>query len=299
MQSSTQKIKVSAITSCFNGAKYLPIFLENYAEQTIKEQIEIILVHNQPAESETKIVKDFQSAHPGLVKHIVVPREPLPVSTNRALSVAAGEYVCVWNVDDLRTKNSLELMKNTLDEYPQVDFTYGDYIRVNQWLSQEGELFTWPEFDRYTFVRHMMLGPFYMWRRSACERLGYWDEQFKSAADFDYAIRLAIECEGRKTCGLLGYYLNEGVGLSTNKSQLPQVEGTFIQLRYAKYKELHLAYWRRACKMDRHHALQMGKWVTMKTLCPHYRKGADHIPQILYALARNAYWMINGSYWAR
>ena len=117
-----------------------------------------------------------------MVNHIVVSREPLAVSTNRAITAAAGDYACIWNVDDLRSPNSLELMADTLDANPQAGFTYGDYIIVRAWQSQNGRLITEPEFERREFVQSMHLGPFYMWRKQWCQKFGYWDEQFKSGA---------------------------------------------------------------------------------------------------------------------
>ena len=32
-----------------------------------------------------------------------------------------GDYLCIWNVDDLRTPDSIEVMAKALDENPDVD----------------------------------------------------------------------------------------------------------------------------------------------------------------------------------
>src|SRR4051812_24882628 len=130
--------KISAITSCYRGEKYLPAFLDSVATQTAAHDTEVLLVHNDPTEAELALVGDFASAHPGLVEHVVVDREPLAVSTNRALDQAAGDYVCVWNIDDLRTPTSLEACARTLDEHPDAGFTYGDYVVVDTWQGTEG-----------------------------------------------------------------------------------------------------------------------------------------------------------------
>jgi glycosyltransferase involved in cell wall biosynthesis len=296
----TKSIKVSAIVSCFNGIKYLPVFLENCAGQTIKDRLEIVLVHNQPSEEDLAVVKKFQDLHPGLVTHIVVPREPLAVSTNRALLAAGGEYVCIWNVDDLRTPNSLELMVKTLDENPNVGFTYGDYTIFHKWPVManldlekiQGKNITVPEFEKKEFSRSMFLGPFYMWRKSLCPTLGYWDEQFKSGADFDHSIRLALASQGKKTIGLLGYYLDEGLGLSTGKTPWQPIERTVIELRYGIYSKLDFWYYNRAKKYRLFEVLQNGSWVPLKSLSPNYGQFAEGKGQMFYAIIKYPFWVV-------
>jgi glycosyltransferase involved in cell wall biosynthesis len=287
------KIKASAIVSCFNGAKYLPVFLENCAGQTIAAQSEIVLVHNEPSQKELEVVKEFQSKHPGLVNHIIVPREPLAVSTNRAIQAAAGDYVCIWNVDDLRTSNSLEIMAKTLDENPDAGFSYGDYVIVKEFEKQQGQLIVAPEFEKKAFVRSMILGPFYMWRKSLCQKIGYWDEQFKSGADFDYAVRLALESSGKKTHGLLGYYLDEGLGLSTGNTPWQPIERTFIELRYGIYKKLDFWYYNRAKKYRIKEVLQNGEWVPIATLTPNYRQFAESGKEIASGIIRYPFWILS------
>jgi hypothetical protein len=81
------------------------------------------------------------------------------------------------------------------------------------------------------YKRGMILGPFFMFRKSICERAGYFDEQLKSGADFDFAIRLAYNGKIMFSEGNGGFYLNEGLGASTSGDRQP-IEKTFIYVRY-------------------------------------------------------------------
>ena len=47
---------------------------------------------------------------------------------NRCIDNSTGEYLCIWNVDDLRTPNSLEVMANVLDQRKDVDIVIGKFI---------------------------------------------------------------------------------------------------------------------------------------------------------------------------
>lgn len=284
--------KVSAIVSCYNGEKYLPAFLENCAAQSMAAQTEIVLVHNNPSPNELGIVKAFIEKHPALLNHIIVPREPLAVSTNRAIIAAKGEYVCIWNIDDLRTSNSLELMAKTLDSNQQTGFTYGDFTIVKNWLEKMGKPIVVPDFERKIFIFGMHLGPFYMWRKDLCEKIGYWDEQFKSGADFDYAVRLALESEGKKTQGLLGYYLDEGIGLSTGKTPWQPIERTVIELRYGIYQKLDFWYYTRAKKYRLNEILQSGKWYPLGDFVPHFKDFAQSRKLMVWAIMKYPFWIL-------
>ncbi len=285
-------VRVSAIVSCYKGEKYLPAFLGNCAEQTMAAEAEIVLVHNQPSDEELRFVKDFKQQHPGLLNHIVVPREKLAISTNRAIKAASGEYVCVWNVDDLRTKNSLGLMAQTLDQCPEIGFTYGDYTIINQWQKTEGRYISPPEFEKREFIRGMHLGPFYMWRKNLCNSIGLWDEQCLQGADYEYAARLAVEYEGKKTQGLLGYYLDEGLGLSTKRATLQPIERTFIELRFGAYHKIDFWYLSRAKKYNINHVLTNDVWQDIDALAPQRRKFMESRFWLIYAVLRYPFWLV-------
>ena len=80
--------------------------------------------------------------------------------------------------------------------------------------------------------KSMILGPFFMFRRKVLNSVGKFDEKLLSGADFDFAMRLARNCKGYHVNSNLGYYLDEGKGLSTNSSSLQELERTVVELRY-------------------------------------------------------------------
>tara|TARA_Y100000034_G_scaffold133194_2_gene198033 strand:+ start:141 stop:983 length:843 start_codon:yes stop_codon:yes gene_type:complete len=230
------QVKISTVTSCYKGEKYLPLFLQKLPQQTIFEQLEVVLVHNEPLPQEVQLVKEFQSKYPGRLKHIIVDKvEPLYKSWNRCLEESTGQYVTIWNIDDLRTPWSLEAQVKVLDENKEIGVSHGNFIVVSQFGLTEGlfvdhfEVGTSPNKE---LTRSMVLGPFFMWRKSLCKTVGYFDEQLTTGADFDLAIRLAIQTKIGMTSKILGYYLDEGKGASTRPNNKQLLERTVIELRY-------------------------------------------------------------------
>ena len=230
--------KVSTITPCYNMGRYIKGFLENVSTQTHKD-LEIILDHNDPTEAEVKLVEEHNDKYDNIFHIQVEGVDPIGISMNRCIENATGDYLCIWNVDDLRTPDSIEVMAKTLDDNPDVNFVYGNYHIVPTFGSTNGQYVDETGKEEYLKVG-MILGPFFMFRKSALKKSGVFDEQLMTGADYDLALRLAFNGKGLHIPFNLGYYLNDGQGLSTGNTNQP-IERTVIELRYGvRVLEPHL-----------------------------------------------------------
>ena len=230
--------KVSTITPCYNMGRYIKGFLENVSTQTHKD-LEIVLDHNDPTEAEVKLVETHNDKYDNIFHIQVEGVDPIGISMNRCIENATGDYLCIWNVDDLRTPDSIEVMAKTLDDNPDVNFVYGNYHIVPTFGSTNGQYVDETGKEEYLKVG-MILGPFFMFRKSALKKSGVFDEQLMSGADYDLALRLAFNGKGLHIPINLGYYLNDGQGLSTGSRKQP-IERTVIELRYGvRVLEPHL-----------------------------------------------------------
>ena len=237
--------KVSTITPCYNMSKYMKGFLDNLSTQTHKD-LEIVLDHNDPSDEEVKMVEDYNEQHDNILHIKVEGVDPIGTSMNRCIEYATGDYLCIWNVDDLRTPDSIEVMAKALDENPDVDFVYGNYVIVPKFGSTEGQYVdeTGREEELTT---GMILGPYFMFRKSLLEKSGVFDEQLVQGADYDLALRLAFNAKGLHLPINLGYYLNEGLGQSTKPNSKQPIERTVIELRYnIRVLEPHLVPYTRS-----------------------------------------------------
>tara|TARA_Y100001968_G_scaffold196582_1_gene180325 strand:+ start:98 stop:841 length:744 start_codon:yes stop_codon:yes gene_type:complete len=210
--------------------KYMRGFLTNLSLQTHKD-LEIVMDHNNPSDTEIKLIEAHNDIHDNIFHIKVDGVDPLGISWNRCIENASGDYLCIWNVDDLRTANSIENMAKALDDNPDVDFVYGDFTIVSRFGSTEGEFVN--NINREHLLKSgMILGPFFMFRKSVLEKTKLFDEQLVSGNDFDFALRLAFNSKGMHIPHNSGYYLNEGLGLSTRPDSKQALERTVIELRY-------------------------------------------------------------------
>ncbi len=238
--------QVSAIISLYRGERYLPRFLENIAQQTWFDHIEFVIDHNSPSDVEMGLIKEFQSNYPGRLKHLIRQNVvPYGASWNRCIRESSADIVTIWNVDDLRTPESVEVQAAPILS-GEADLVFGDHLVVPHQGETQGRRKWLTSVDRSVYTKYFCFGPFFMFRRSLCDKAGFADEQMLSSADFDLAVRLAHHGKIRPIEVVLGYYLNEGKGLSTKASSRRKVEDTVIGLRYGNldrlyYHKLHLA----------------------------------------------------------
>ncbi len=260
--------KVSIILSVYRAERYLRRYLQSVLDQSTLSDIELSIAHNDPSAEERSIIDEFSCK----IKIIrcEMPRESLYASWNRAIAQSHGEYLACWNADDLRLPDSLERMARTLNDQPQTGWTYGDFVLSRSFGTLAGRLVTTPEWTSHSATRGAIGGPFFMWRRSLLNSVGWFDEQFRSGGDFDYAVRLSLGSIGKKTPGVIGYFLNERSGLSTSGNLQP-IERTVVQLRYGIYETLDWFYIHSALQFRVRHLLQPGgKWVPINELTTGY-----------------------------
>ena len=280
--------RVSIITSSYRAERYLKDFLDSVPRQTAIDRLELVLVHNEPSSLEMEWVEAFQVQHPGILRHLVVePVESLSASWNRGIRAARGGYVCLWNVDDVRTDDSIEIEMRALDQHPDVLLVYGNFVMIDTRGATEGVTFDPPSFELEGFLHSYQCGPFPMWRKSVHERVGMFDEQLRSGADYDMICRMALAGPLMTVGKLLGFFLNVGEGLSTS-SDLIHVEDDVIKLRYGVYDEVDTRYLRRALGYRVRHILQNGVWREVARYVPH-RDRSTRRPgrRIVLGLRRN------------
>ena len=222
--------KVSTITPCYNMSKYMKGFLDNLSTQTHKD-LEIVLDHNDPSDEEVKLVEEYNRQYDNILHIKVEGVDPIGTSMNRCIEYATGDYLCIWNVDDLRTPDSIEIMAKVLDDNPDIDLVYGNYVIVSKFGETNGQ-FVDVEPHIPELKEGMILGPFFMFRKSLIEKSGLFDEQLIQGPDYDLALRLVRNGKAHFIPDNLGYYLNEGLGMSTKPNSKQPIERTVIELRY-------------------------------------------------------------------
>lgn len=233
------KPKISVLLSLYKGENYIEAYLKNFVRQTLAEQSELVVIHNDPSPEATEIINSYS----GRINLSYLPRfrEGMYESINAGIKASTAPFITIWNVDDIRTPNSLEILASALERNSTYGWSYGDFEISNVYGGEPTSYATTPEWSYSVATSSCIGGPFFMFRRSLLERVGLFDEQLFSGGDFDFTVRLSLVSKGIKVRGILGSFLNERKGLSTS-GDLQAIERTVIQRRYGIWRDFDLMH---------------------------------------------------------
>ena len=261
-------IHISVITSLYRCSSFLQEFLLHYARIENIHECELVLIHNDPTDLELDMINDLTQPHMHLV-HIAVKREGLYASWNRGVKAASGEYLAIWNVDDIRTPGSLIAQKAALEQ-SNAAICYGDFYGTSLYGPYPEKLYDYPPYDyckKEAFKRHI-IGCFPMWGKTIHEQVGYFDEQFKLVSDYEFQLRVIRRLPLVKAASVLGYYLeNAGHKLSSNR-RAQHLERTAVELRYRMYDRILLHFLPFMSTYRINHVMNFGKWITIRSMLP-------------------------------
>lgn len=191
--------KISAIISTYNSEKFIKGRLDNLINGTLFSKTEIIIVNSASEENEDQIIKSYLAKYDN-IKYLKTPkRETLYASWNRAIRVASGEYLINANTDDQSRVDAFEIMANTLDHNLKTALVYSDYyvtklpneIFNGRPIKPHWKPVRLPDYSRDRLMRDYFCGPLIMWRKDIHEKLGYFDESYTYAGDYEFCLRIS------------------------------------------------------------------------------------------------------------
>lgn len=260
--------KLTIVTSAFKAEKYLELYFQSILALEGLEEFMVIVVLNDATSGERKIADAYQNKFPQIFKLVYTPRESIGASTNRGYKMADTAYVVYADVDDLRPPDAYVRQMKTLDDNPDVDFTYGDFLDVKKVGDTVGRRVKTPDFDRISFTHSSLAGPNHFFRRRLLEKTGYWDEQLRSGGDFEFQVRAAFNCKFKKTEGVLVYKLQ--AMQSASQGVLQPLERTVIEWRYGIYYKTDYNYLPDAVRYNIPYIWCDGAWQHVRSFIPGY-----------------------------
>lgn len=228
---------VSVIVSTYNSEAYISDCLDDLINQTIFDNIEVLVVDSGSEQNEAEIVKKYQSSHPN-IRYFRTEREPLYDSWNRAIGLSHGKYITNANTDDAHPSNALELLVQALENDPQSDLAYGDVFWTDKpnGTHENDSVIREVKYGSYDPVEAMVFCPtgcHPIWRKSVFEKLGFFNSEFKVIGDYEFLLRF-VEA-GLKAIhvdGFTSYFYQNEEGLThKNKGHDQEIGPLFDRFR--------------------------------------------------------------------
>lgn len=235
--------RVSAIVSLYRAERFVRNCLDDLISQTLfqRGELEIVVIDSASPEGEWGIVSEYVARFPDRIRALRTPeREGLYAAWNRGIRMARGTYVTNANADDRHRLDALEILAKALDDSPDADLAYADCIvtfRENETVEDHvrSGLLLRPEWRPEILSEGCHMGPQPVWRRSVHERIGFFDESYRSAGDYEFWCRMAASGMSMvHVPELLGLYQENPHGICNADPGLGASETLRVREAYAE-----------------------------------------------------------------
>jgi glycosyltransferase involved in cell wall biosynthesis/GT2 family glycosyltransferase len=183
--------KISVIMSVYNDEKYLKEAVESILNQTYSD-FEFIIVNDGSTDNTKKILHQFSDPRIKIINN--EKNIGLTKSLNIALKSARGEYIARMDGDDISHPLRFEKQVAFLEKHQEC-LVLGTFMHM---IDENGnKIGLWGRYENFEDIKTGLLiqneigHGSTMLRRSAIEKVGYYDENFLYAQDYDLWLRLS------------------------------------------------------------------------------------------------------------
>lgn len=184
-------ILVSIIMSVYNDEKYLNEALDSIFAQTI-QNFELIIIDDCSTDDTVKIIESY---HDKRIRLMVNDKnEGLTKNLNKALKYVRGKYIARMDGDDRSRPQRFEKQIEFLEENPDLML-----ISCRTHMFGEEDLIsdiqgTPKQLQTMMLIRPVLAHPGFMMKRELIDIYGFqYDETYRSAQDYNFAVRVARE----------------------------------------------------------------------------------------------------------
>jgi hypothetical protein len=188
----------AALVSIYNGAEFIKGCISDLIDQTLfaRGELQVLLIDsNSPTDVYSLISSDIRRFS-NIFYFRSVDRESLYRSWNRAARYSSAEFLSNANLDDRHRIDFFEKMRNSLIENPEIQLVYpSQYLTsiANEpfYSHVPTRSWGWPEYSLNQLRIGNHVGSQPMWRNSLHQKIGYFNEKYRIAGDYDFWCRIA------------------------------------------------------------------------------------------------------------
>jgi glycosyltransferase involved in cell wall biosynthesis len=187
----------SVILPTFNRSEYLRESLDSVLAQTY-ESFEVIVVNDGSNDDTESVLKPYF----GQIEYFEKPNGGKSSAVNLGLAHARGEYIWVFDDDDLAYPDKIQRHYKVFSSHPEVGYTYSSYHTFQQHSNEKLKVVEVPlfplekVFQKLLLTRNFICGVSVMARSSCYQKVGTFDESLYRSQDYDMWIRLAQHFTG-------------------------------------------------------------------------------------------------------
>ena len=180
---------ISLIMPVFNTPeRFLREAIESVLNQ-VYSQWELCIADDASSDNKIKQILEEYSAKDSRIK-VVFRTENGHISrcSNSALEIATGEFVALFDHDDLLTPDALYEFVSLLNEHPEADMIYSDEDKIDDSGKLRDPFFK-PDWCPDSFLSRMYTCHLGVYRREIITAIGGFREGYEGSQDYDLVLR--------------------------------------------------------------------------------------------------------------
>lgn len=180
---------ISVIMSVYNEENYIKEAIDSILAQT-EPDFELLIVDDCSTDNTVNIINGIDDE-----RIILFQNEQncgLTKNLNKALKECKGKYIARMDGDDISKPERFAIQKRFLDEHRDIMLiscnteTFGEEHLISDMCGTPEEL------KCRMLIRPVLAHPGFMFRKELVDKYGFtYDEHFRSAQDYDFAVRVA------------------------------------------------------------------------------------------------------------
>ncbi len=183
-RSVNKKPKFTLITVVLNNQTLLEKTIKSVFDQNFKN-FEYIIIDGGSNDGTLEIIKKYNDK---LDYWLSETDKGIYDAFNKGLELSKGEYIGIVNSDDTYRPNALKIISSYIDNNKNIDFIFGSVQK--RWGLLSGYK-PWKIFFSWGFYSSHSTGFFI--KRTAAEKVGYYNLKYKYHADYDYFFRMIVK----------------------------------------------------------------------------------------------------------
>lgn len=239
--------KLTVIMSAFNAEQYIETSLISLLDQSYQD-FELIMINDGSTDQTQSIMLKYKDRFKKCRLLVNEFNEGIPVSRNRALLIAEGEYVAIQDADDISFKDRLLKEIQYLDKNNSV-IVVGSYAMK---INHSGELIgsmVYPPLDTvgaFSVITKYKLNPIIdptcMYRKETILKHGAYSMVPEIATALDFELWCRLLCHGylvsNITEPLISYRINpNGVTRTRNKEMVEATDVIWSRFRRKNFED--------------------------------------------------------------
>ena len=181
--------KFSILVPTFNTPeRFLREMIESVLNQSY-ENLELCIADGSTSDATYQVIQEYAKKDNRIKYKQLAENKGISENTNEALKMATGEFIGLFDHDDVLELSLLFHVMKVLEQHPKADIIYTDEDKM------DGETNTFfgpnfkPEFDLELFCTNNYICHFFVVRRNIANRIGGFRKEYDGAQDYDFIFR--------------------------------------------------------------------------------------------------------------